>query len=146
RAADACGLLPGRLRLEVTESVLVDNVDAAAATLRRLKELGARIYMDDFGTGYSSLAALHRLPLDGVKVDRSFVRGLDGDARSRGVLRAVMALARELGLEVVVEGVEEQRQMEALRELGCGFAQGYLFSPAVDGDRLREMMASGGSW
>jgi diguanylate cyclase (GGDEF)-like protein/PAS domain S-box-containing protein len=146
RALDESGCDPARLRLEITESVLVDSAEAAASTLRRLKELGLRVLMDDFGTGYSSLAALHRLPVDGLKVDRSFVAAMGRDGRAGELVASVVALAHALGLEVVAEGIEHPDQLAGLRALGCDAAQGFLFSPAVDADSLARLLASGRTW
>ena len=145
-ALDESGLPAARLRLEVTESVLVADPAAAAATLRRLKELGVRVWMDDFGTGYSSLSALHRLPIDGLKVDRSFVAAMGQDGRTGQVVASVMAMARGLGLEVVAEGIERADQLAGLRLLGCDAGQGWLFSPAVDSAALRDLLAAGRAW
>jgi diguanylate cyclase (GGDEF)-like protein/PAS domain S-box-containing protein len=146
RTLEETGMEPARLRLEVTESVLVDNPAAAAATLGRLKELGIRVWMDDFGTGYSSLSALHRLPIDGLKVDRSFVQAMGQDGRAGQVVASVLAMARGLGLEVVAEGIERDDQLAGLRLLGCDAGQGFLFSPAADADSLRALLASGRRW
>ena len=145
-ALDEAGVAPARLRLEVTESVLMEDADAAAATLARLRALGVRIWMDDFGTGWSSLALLHRLPLDGVKVDRAFVAAMDGDGGGRAarVVASIVALADGLGLEVVAEGIERVDQRDALRALGCGLGQGFLFSPAVSADAVPALLAARG--
>ena len=146
RALDDSGCDPARLRLEITESVLVDSAEAAASTLARLKELGLRVLMDDFGTGWSSLSALHRLPVDGLKVDRSFVAAMGRDGRAGELVASVVALAHALGLEVVAEGIERPDQLAGLRALGCDAAQGYFFSPAVDADALARLLAAGRTW
>jgi EAL domain-containing protein (putative c-di-GMP-specific phosphodiesterase class I) len=104
------------------------------------------VVMDDFGTGYSSLAALHRLPIDGLKVDRSFVAAMGSDGRAGQVVASVLAMARGLGLEVVAEGIERPDQLAGLRLLGCDAAQGYLFSPPADADVIRELLASDRRW
>ena len=145
-AVEAAGVDAARLRLEVTESVLVEHPEAAAATLTRLKGLGVRIWMDDFGTGYSSLAVLHRLPLDGLKVDRSFVAAMATDGRAGRVVASVLALARSLGLEVVAEGIERADQLAGLRALGCDHGQGFLFSPAVPPDSLAPLLTAARVW
>ncbi|HEX2205494.1 MAG TPA: EAL domain-containing protein [Longimicrobium sp.] len=146
-ALEESGVDPSLLRLEVTESVLVDNVDAAAATLARLKALGTRIYMDDFGTGYSSLASLHRLPIDALKVDRSFVGRIGGgDPQGAQMVRTVATLARNLDLAVIAEGVEHADQLETLRRLGCEYAQGFLFSPPVDAAGLQALLERNPRW
>src|SRR4029450_2698921 len=112
------GLAADGLELEITESVLMDQSDAGVRTLRRLRALGVRLVLDDFGTGYSSLSYLKHLPLDTIKIDRSFVAGIDETA-DRSIVEAVVALAHGLGIGVVAEGIEMQAQVERLLELGC---------------------------
>jgi diguanylate cyclase (GGDEF)-like protein/PAS domain S-box-containing protein len=125
--------LPSRLlKLEVTESMVMENTDGAIALLRRLKALGVNIAIDDFGTGYSSLSYLLRLPADTLKIDRSFVSGTGDAGRNVNIVRTVVGLAYSLGLDVVAEGVETEEQRALLADLGCPLAQGFLFSPAVD--------------
>ncbi|MCW2676179.1 MAG: Diguanylate cyclase protein [Modestobacter sp.] len=135
------GLEPGRLVLEITETVLMQDRDAATTTLWRLKALGVRIAIDDFGTGYSSLAYLCRFPLDMLKVAREFVDGLGRDATADVVTRAVVEMAGALGLLTVAEGVETTHQHEHVAELGCDLAQGYLFSRPVDAETVRAFIA-----
>jgi diguanylate cyclase (GGDEF)-like protein len=118
----------GSLKLELTESTVMRDPQAASALLRRLRGLGIQVYLDDFGTGYSSLSHLHQLPLDGLKIDRSFVRGTVDAA----VVQTILTLAQSLGVGVVAEGIEEPAQLAALRAMGCRLGQGYLFSRAVD--------------
>jgi diguanylate cyclase (GGDEF)-like protein/PAS domain S-box-containing protein len=125
------GLEAGRLELEITESVLLQDDQANSAILRELRELGARIALDDFGTGFSSLAYLLRFPFDKIKIDRSFVTGLPHRRESKAIIRAVVSMSRSLGISVTAEGVETTEQLEALRRLGCSDAQGYLFSRPV---------------
>jgi diguanylate cyclase (GGDEF)-like protein/PAS domain S-box-containing protein len=139
------GIAPHLLRLEVTESVVVDNVDAAAATLGRLKGLGARIYLDDFGTGYSSLSSLHRLPIDALKVDRSFVSRI-GEAGGDQMVRTVSTIARTLDLAVVAEGIETPEQLAVLRSAGCEYAQGFLFAHPLEPDAFVELLSSAPRW
>ncbi len=136
RALD--GLPPQLLTLEVTEGALVVDPQAAAAQLGRLTAIGVRVALDDFGTGYSSLAYLKRLPVNSVKIDKVFVDGVEHDAGDRAIVRAVLALASDLGLQVVAEGVETQSQRAALLDLGCRFAQGYLFSRPVPARELAQ--------
>jgi diguanylate cyclase (GGDEF)-like protein/PAS domain S-box-containing protein len=122
------GLAPGSLKLELTESTVMRDPQAASALLGRLRALGIQIYLDDFGTGYSSLSHLHQLPLDGLKIDRSFVRGtLDAP-----VVQSILTLAQGMGVGVVAEGIEEAVQLDALRAMGCRLGQGFLFSRPVD--------------
>ncbi|AFD27015.1 Diguanylate cyclase/phosphodiesterase with PAS/PAC and GAF sensor (plasmid) [Deinococcus gobiensis I-0] len=120
------GLDPARLELELTERVVLDDVGRSAARMAELRALGVRLALDDFGTGYSSLSCLSRLPLDTLKVDRSFVRGVHADAASGAVVRAIVGLARSFGLRTVAEGIETPEEYRALRDLGCETGQGYL--------------------
>jgi EAL domain-containing protein (putative c-di-GMP-specific phosphodiesterase class I) len=121
------GLSPGRLELEITESVLIDDLPRALSILRRLKALGVRIAMDDFGTGYSSLSNLQAFPFDKIKIDRSFISNLESNVQSATIVRAVLALGRGLDLPVVAEGVETQAQLAFLSQEACAEVQGYLF-------------------
>ena len=128
RILESSGVDPSRLRLEVTESMLIDRIEAAAAVLQRLRRLNLQICMDDFGTGYSSLSALHRLPIDVIKVDRSFVNALTEGGKPEGIVAAIIGLSRSLGLELIAEGVETEAQAAVLRRLGVQLAQGYHFA------------------
>ena len=130
----ATGLDARSLRLEITESVLVENAAAATRCLMRLRQLGLQLCIDDFGTGYSSLSYLHRLPIDLLKIDSSFVRTMGSDEKNRRIVETILLLGRNLGVEVVAEGVETSAQATALHRLGCGLVQGYLFSYPVDID------------
>jgi diguanylate cyclase (GGDEF)-like protein/PAS domain S-box-containing protein len=121
------GLAPGRLELEITESVLIDDLPRALAILRRLKALGVHIAMDDFGTGYSSLSNLQAFPFDKIKIDRSFISDLEVNTQAATIVRAVIALGRGLNLPVVAEGVETQAQLDFLSDEACAEVQGYLF-------------------
>ena len=125
--------LPGnRLKLEITESVLLQNPRATAEMIAELREMGIAVCIDDFGTGYSSLSYLHRLAVDALKIDRSFVQELDGDGLE--LVRTILALAEGLGVEAIAEGVETPTQVARLRQLGSRFGQGYLFSEPVDAE------------
>jgi diguanylate cyclase (GGDEF)-like protein/PAS domain S-box-containing protein len=135
------GLAPTSLQLEVTESVLIEDADAVATALARLKALGVGFKIDDFGTGYSSLNYLHLLPFDALKIDGSFVMGLGRKDNSNELVKAILSLGESLGMEVVAEGIETPEQAAALSELGCLFGQGFLFSrpvPAADARSLVE--------
>src|SRR3990167_8973774 len=121
------GLDPAFLELEVTESAVMDNPDAALALLERLRALGVRLAIDDFGTGYTSLARLKRMPVHKLKLDQSFVMGLPHDQDDVAITRAVIALGHSLGLKVLAEGIEQLEQVELLEQLGCDHAQGYYF-------------------
>ncbi len=124
----AARLDPACLSLEITETVILRDAEAVTAALLQLKEIGVRIVLDDFGTGYSSLAYLTRLPLDALKIDRSFVDGLGTENRETAIIEAIVAMSKALSLEVVGEGVESARQAEVLAGLGCELAQGFYFS------------------
>lgn len=125
------GLPPSRLTLEITETVLMERLDLALETVRRLRELGVRLSIDDFGTGYSSLSYLGTLPIDSLKIDRSFVMHLEDKPENIEIVRAVISLGHALGKRVIAEGVETPAQFERLRELGADEAQGYLLSRPV---------------
>jgi diguanylate cyclase (GGDEF)-like protein/PAS domain S-box-containing protein len=130
---------PRGLKLEITESAVMDDVEAATKTFRRLKELGLRLSIDDFGTGYSSLSYLHKFPLDTLKIDRSFVMKMSESAENREIVLAIVTLAQNLGMSVIAEGVETKEQVAELRDLGCEFGQGYFFSkpaPAEGAEHL----------
>ncbi len=134
---DTCS---GCLELELTESLLMHEVEETIAKLERLREAGVRIAVDDFGTGYSSLAYLKRFPIHVLKIDRSFVRDLPDDPDDRVIARSILSLGHNLGLDVVAEGVETRAQLEFLRAEGCGAAQGYLFSPPVPAAELPDVV------
>ncbi len=131
-ALEATGLEPGRLQIEITESALMDQTERSVESLGRLRALGVRLVLDDFGTGYSSLSYLKHLPIDAIKIDRSFVIGVD-HGTDRSIVEAVIALGRGLGIAVVAEGIETPEQLGALRTLGCDIGQGFLFSRPVPG-------------
>ena len=127
---------PACMQLEVTESMIMENVDEAVQILNSIKDLGVKVALDDFGTGYSSLSRLSRLPLDKLKVDQSFVRGIENDAGSRAVTDAVIALGHSLRLEVIAEGIESEGSLRYLQEQGCQQAQGYWFSRPLQADEF----------
>jgi diguanylate cyclase (GGDEF)-like protein len=128
RITDLAGLDRRRLKLELTESTIMHDPEAAVTTLETLKDLGIRLAIDDFGTGYSSLSYLKRFPIHTLKIDRSFVSGLGRDDRDEAIVGGVVTLARALGLSVTAEGIETAVQERLLRELGCDAGQGYLFA------------------
>ncbi len=142
RALSDAGADPAGLHLEITETVLLDDVDAAVASLQRLKLTGVRLCLDDFGTGYSSLTYLCRLPVDVVKIDRSFVAGLGISDRDSSVVAAIIGMAGTLGHDLVAEGVETTAQAGRLRALGCDMAQGYLYSRPVPAPDAGEMLGA----
>jgi diguanylate cyclase (GGDEF)-like protein len=136
RAIDVAGLSPRCLKLEITESTVMQDAESAVATLHALKALGIKVAIDDFGTGYSSLGYLKQFPIDTLKIDRSFVNGLGQDAQDTAIVRSILALARSLGLSVTAEGIETVAQLEQLEHMGCDRGQGYLFSRPLPVDKL----------
>jgi predicted signal transduction protein with EAL and GGDEF domain len=137
---DDIELAPSSLRLEITESVTIKDAERAVSVLHELQTLGVQISLDDFGTGYSSLSYLHRLPIDVLKIDRSFVTGLSIDHESRQIVATIVSLARHLGMKVVAEGTETVAHVEALRALGCDFGQGYVFAKAASAAAIRDLL------
>jgi EAL domain-containing protein (putative c-di-GMP-specific phosphodiesterase class I) len=135
-----CGLAGPELNVEITESVIME--ESAEAVLSRLRELDLEVSIDDFGTGHSSLSHLHRLPIDALKIDRSFV-GAMGDRRENvEIVRTIVTLGHDLGMSVVAEGVETEAQRDELRAMGCDYGQGYLFSPPVEASAAAALAAS----
>ena len=126
------GLRPGRLELEVTESVLIGDRDMALSVLRRLKALNIRVAMDDFGTGYSSLEYLHIFPFDKVKIDRVFVEDVTSNAHARAIIGSIIGLGQAIGFETIAEGVETEDQFQALAEMNCHYIQGFLLGKPAD--------------
>jgi len=139
------GLDASRLTLEITESVLMQDAEATLAILRELKVLGIRLAIDDFGIGFSSLNYLRRLPVDVVKIDRSFVAGIASQSSEWTLARGIIRLVHELGLETVAEGVERADQRAHLRALGCRFAQGFFFARPMEPDAIAELLAKASS-
>jgi EAL domain-containing protein (putative c-di-GMP-specific phosphodiesterase class I) len=138
------GLPPRNLRLELTESMLMDNAQRAAQVLAELRGLGVSLDLDDFGTGYSSLAYLHNFRLDTLKIDRSFVaRGIEAGGNWE-IVSAIVSLARGLRLTLIAEGVETDAQLDQLRRMGCEYGQGYLFGRPLEAPDLEELLARGG--
>jgi EAL domain-containing protein (putative c-di-GMP-specific phosphodiesterase class I) len=131
---------PKRLTLEVTENLLVEHIDTARRTLAELHELGVRVFMDDFGSGHSSLGFLDRLPIDGIKIDRTFIGHLDAGDRPLQLVRTIVGLVRGLGFTPIAEGVETEDQLRLLRDMGCEFAQGFHFSKAVPPEGIAKLL------
>ena len=137
---------PSLVELEITESVLMDDVEMSADTLGRLHALGVHLAVDDFGTGYSSLSYLRRFPVDVLKVDQSFVDGLGEDSSDSAIVTAIITLAHTLGLRAVAEGVETALQLAELRRLGCDRAQGFHMARPASGHDVGELLAADGTW
>jgi diguanylate cyclase (GGDEF)-like protein/PAS domain S-box-containing protein len=140
------GLPPRSLKLEITESVLMRDVNTAARTLQELADLGVTLAVDDFGTGYSSLASLSRFPISALKVDRSFVSRMDADVHDREIVKAIVNLADSLGIAVIAEGVETVEQRAMLHSLGCGLAQGFVFSRPLEPGAAGALLTSHRQW
>jgi EAL domain-containing protein (putative c-di-GMP-specific phosphodiesterase class I) len=144
---DVTGLDPRLLKLEITESVVMESVESAAGTLEKLRALGVELSIDDFGTGYSSLSYLHRLPIDTLKIDRSFVSRMAENNENKEIVRTIIMLAKTLGMGVIAEGVETREQAELLRELECQCVQGFLISKPIDADETdRLILGSLAEW
>lgn len=136
------GLAPAQLRLEITEGLLLD-LEQASAWVAEARSLGFKVALDDFGTGYSSLEVLHRLELDVAKIDRAFVLALDDGLRGRDLMRGIVSLTKQLGMDIVVEGIETMRQLEFVWALDCDYAQGFLIGRSLDVAAARRLVAEG---
>lgn len=143
REVDEIGVPPQRIELEIVESSYIEDFDTAVANITALRAKGFRVALDDFGTGFSSLTYLLKLPVDKVKIDKSFVDGV-GRIQSAAIVHAVVALARALGLKITAEGVETAEQHRFLKTAGCHFMQGWLFHKAMEADDLTTLLASEG--
>jgi EAL domain-containing protein (putative c-di-GMP-specific phosphodiesterase class I) len=136
--------LPGSsLKLEITESEIMDQADSTIATLRNLRELGIQLSIDDFGTGYSSLQYLHRFPIQTVKIDQCFVREMTPTSESTTIVRGIAMLSHALGMDVVAEGVETEAHCTQLEALGCEYGQGYLFARGLDSEAAEALLLAG---
>jgi EAL domain-containing protein (putative c-di-GMP-specific phosphodiesterase class I) len=131
---------PALLKLEITESMLVENIEETIATMYALKALGIQFSLDDFGTGYSSLQYLKRLPLSQLKIDQSFVRDIATDSNDKAIVRTIIAMARNLNLDVIAEGVETEEQQQLLLSKDCTHFQGYLFSKPVPIEQFNALL------
>lgn len=141
-AVTASGIPPQTLRLEITESVTIQNAQHAVGILQRLREFGVRVSIDDFGTGYSSLSYLHQLPFDTLKIDRSFVSALQSRSDGGQIVQTILDLAKNLNLDVVAEGTESEDHVKILHQMGCGYAQGYFFSRPLNETAVVEMLSA----
>jgi EAL domain-containing protein (putative c-di-GMP-specific phosphodiesterase class I) len=137
---DATGLTPDRLMLEITESLLMSD-EQVWSDLATLREHGVRVAIDDFGTGYSSLSYLRQVPIDVVKIDKSFIDTMASSAQQRALVEGILRLAQTLGLQVVAEGIEKQADRDLLVEIGCPLGQGYFFSGPLNDDEVMARLA-----
>jgi len=140
QALASSGLPPNRLELEVTEAVLLQDIQSTLATLHQLRQLGVRIVMDDFGTGYCSLSYLRSFPFDKIKIDRGFIADIDRSAQSRAIVETIVGLGGSLGMATVAEGIENVEQLQMVRSFGCAQAQGYYFSPPIGAGEIERLL------
>jgi EAL domain-containing protein (putative c-di-GMP-specific phosphodiesterase class I) len=143
-ALERSGLPPACLRLEITESTVISRPELVRTALTELAELGVRAEIDDFGTGYASLTFLQSFPGDTLKIDRSFIGTMHENAGHEAIVRAIVALAHNLDMHVVAEGIEDPAQHALLRSIGCGYGQGHLFARATEASELEPMLAAFG--
>jgi EAL domain-containing protein (putative c-di-GMP-specific phosphodiesterase class I) len=134
------GVDPNHLQLEITETIAMGDPERAASVLSQLKGLGVRLSVDDFGTGYSSLSRLQQFPVDSLKIDRAFISQMDKDAEIHKIVQVIIMLAQTLGLTTVAEGIDTEAQVNQLKKLACGFAQGYYFSKPADHAAMSELL------
>jgi len=142
---DRTGADPSWLLFEITESVLIDNGGACIQGIQQLRDMGLSFCLDDFGTGFSSLSYLRQLPLNCIKVDRSFVAELETDSHSLAIVRNLVTLGQDLGLSLIVEGVERQTQAEALLAVGCSFGQGFYFHKPLEREEAEKLLSAPGA-
>ena len=139
-------LAPQSLKLEITESMVMDNVESAIAMLENLKILGMKLSMDDFGTGFSSFSYLHRFPMDTLKVDRSFVSNMSQAAKNIEIVSTIVMLAHKLGMDVVAEGIETSEEKDLLKALNCEYGQGYLFCKPISTAAVSQLLREFRQW
>jgi EAL domain-containing protein (putative c-di-GMP-specific phosphodiesterase class I) len=139
-ALDETGVAPCSLQFEITETMAMSDPKTTNKTFSQLKDLGVRLSIDDFGTGHSSLSRLRSFPVDVLKIDRSFVRNIEHDPESREIVHLIVTLAHHLNLKVIAEGIETPGQCSHLKQFGCEYGQGYLYSPPVDQEALQALL------
>jgi EAL domain-containing protein (putative c-di-GMP-specific phosphodiesterase class I) len=141
-ALSSWNVTPSTLTLEITEGALIADLDQAIARLHGLRELGVRVSIDDFGTGYSSLSYFKKIPADELKIDKSFVMRMGTDEGDQRLVETIISLARQFNLKIVAEGVEDEATLQMLAQMGCDFAQGYLFAPALSAEKLTQWLGN----
>ncbi|HUQ48411.1 MAG TPA: EAL domain-containing protein [Gemmatimonadaceae bacterium] len=145
-AITSSGISPGCLRIEITESAIIDKGTSSANVLQKIRDLGVQIYLDDFGTGYSSLSYLHGLPIDAIKIDRAFVSNMDTDEKNLRLVRTILTLAEIVGVRAEAEGISTAEQLRELRSLNCDQGQGYLFSAPITIEAVHEVLTADPIW
>jgi EAL domain-containing protein (putative c-di-GMP-specific phosphodiesterase class I) len=140
------GIDPRLLKLEITESLLIDNVESTAVMMKKLQSMNVRLCIDDFGTGYSSLSTLYQLPIHTLKVDRSFVNRINAAGQHGEIVDTIIMLAHNLGMDVIAEGIENIDQLQSLQKRNCEYGQGYYFSRPVTADAAEALMMDGPPW
>jgi len=140
---DEFDLPSNRLQLEITESAIIDVPELAIDVMLRLRKLGIKVHLDDFGTGYSSLAYLQRFAIDTLKIDRGFIQRIGSDGGGAEIVQTIISLARNLGMDALAEGIERPEQLTTVRDMGCGFAQGFLFAKPLPPDEILELIKLG---
>jgi EAL domain-containing protein (putative c-di-GMP-specific phosphodiesterase class I) len=135
------GLAPSHLKLELTESMIVEDANSTSAMLSELRALGVQVQIDDFGTGYSSLGYLQKLPIDTLKIDRTFVSRIGNNGSGGEIVQTILALAHDLGMKVVAEGIETDEQLSKLKAMACEYGQGYLFTKPIDSQAASMLLA-----
>lgn len=140
QALSSSGLKGTSLRLEITERVLVDNFTTANLMIQSVQAMGVQVQMDDFGTGYSALAYLHKFPINTLKIDRTFISEMGNDPKGLGLVRAIVLMGIELGMETIAEGIETDQQLRMLKSLACEFGQGFLLSMPLDAAAAGDML------
>ena len=142
RTLEQSSVDPGCLHLEVVETIAMGDAEKSGLVLAQLKALGVHLSIDDFGTGYSSLSRLRRIPVDTLKIDRTFISHMDSDPENREIVRTIIMLAHNLGLQVVAEGAETEEHIDLLRQFNCEMAQGYFYSRPADGQTMLKLLTS----
>ena len=145
-ALDEADLDPRSLKIEITESAMMENVDSVMTTLKQLRKMGVQLSIDDFGTGYSSLSYLHRFPMNTLKIDEAFVRNMHAAKENMQIIKTILLLAHSLDMDVVAEGIETEEQYELLRDSRCAYGQGYYFAKPLDAEAAVVMLMSDPSW